>query len=174
MRLAASNIYHSSIVGQDSVVMDQDTHKLKVMDCPTYSDFIELHKRMGDIVRPNCAISQELLKVLLNLVDRDWDEAPPTHKLGLALEGAFYTIAFTLALREEEVPLVEIRGIRKCWAQGVDHETPHVVIAPLGRFKNEIGECHQLMPVLVTTPRDLEPGEWVKRVSDAYEQRHIY
>jgi len=177
-RAAASNIYHSSVVGQDSVVMAQDTHKLKVTDCPTYSDFFErfnkgLHKRMGDIVKPDRAISHELLKAVLNLVDRDWEEAPQGAKLMIALEGAFYSIAYALALRGEEVSLVELRGIRRCWRQGLDHETPHVVIALLGRFKNEIGECHHLMPVLVTTPRGLEPGKWVKRVLDSYEQINV-
>jgi len=159
--------------------MAQDTHKLKVTDCPTYSDFFErfnkgLHKRMGDIVRPDQAISHEILKVVVNLVDQDWESALPPHKLDLALEGAFYTITFTLALRGKEVSLVELRGIRKCWSQGLNHETPHVIIALLGRFKNEIGESHHLMPVLVSTPRGLEPGKWVKRVLEAYEQRNIY
>jgi len=105
-RSEASNNYHSSVVGQDSVVMAQDTKKLKVTACPVYSDFFErfnkgLHKRMGDIVRPDRALSHELVKEILKLVDRDWDGAPPPLKLPLALEGAFYTIAFTLALRGE-------------------------------------------------------------------------
>jgi hypothetical protein len=114
-----------------------------------------------------------LLKEILKLVDRDWDGAPPPLKLVLALEGAFYTIAYTLALRGEEVPLVELRGIRKCWDQALAHEQPHVVIALLGRLKNEIGECHHLMPVVFHTPRGLEPGKWVKRVLDEYEGRNI-
>jgi hypothetical protein len=38
-RSAASNIYHSSVVEQDSVVMAQDTKKLKVTACPVFSNF---------------------------------------------------------------------------------------------------------------------------------------
>jgi hypothetical protein len=161
-RAAASNIYHSSVIGQDSVVMAQDTHKLKVTDCPTYSDFFErfnkgLHKRMGDVVQPNRAISHALLKAMLGLVEQDWQGALGGDKIKFALEGAFYTIAYTL--RGEEVPLVEMRGIRRCWAQATTHEDPHIVIALLVRFKNELGECHHLMPVVFETKaKEMEPA----------------
>jgi len=68
---------------------------------------------------------------------------------------------------------VELRGIRRCWDQSLAHEQPHVVIALLGRFKNEVGESHHLMPVVYHTPRGLEPGKWVKRVLDEYERLNI-
>lgn len=158
--------------------MAKDTHKLQVTSCPTYSDFFEwfnkgLHKRIGDIIRPDRAISLEIMKALMSAVDQDWAEANVLDKLKYALEGTFYIIAFTLALRGEELPLIELRGISKHWAQGLQHSTPHVVITLLGRFKNEIGESYHLMPVLYTTPRGLEPGKWVERVLDGYRHHHI-
>jgi hypothetical protein len=125
------------------------------------------------VVRPNRAISHALLKAMLGLVEQDWQGALGGDKIKFALEGAFYTIAYTLALRGEEVLLVEMRGIRRCWAQATTHEDPHIVIALLGRFKNELSECHHLMPVVFETPRGLEPGKWVKRVLDCYEERRV-
>jgi hypothetical protein len=71
---------------------------------------------MGDVVRPDRAISHDLVKAIVKMVNWEWEESPPEGRLGLALEGAFYTLAFTLALQGEEVPLIEIGGIRKYWS----------------------------------------------------------
>jgi hypothetical protein len=55
-RSAASNIYHSSLEGQQGgTVMAKDTRKVRVTKCPTHSDFFDcfnlgLHKCMGDII----------------------------------------------------------------------------------------------------------------------------
>ncbi len=69
--------------------------------------------------------------------------------------------------------MIELRGIHRQWDQGTQHAEPHVVISLLGRFKNEIRECYHLMPVLVSTPRGLEPGKWVHRVLESYAQHNI-
>ncbi len=177
-RSAASNIYHASVEGQGAMVMAKDTQKLTVTECPTYSDFFGrfvqgMHKRMGDIVQPDRAISHDIMLELMSLVEEEWSRITSRNKLQVALEGAFYVIAFTLGLRGEEVPLIEIRGIRSHWEKGLDHPTPHVVIALLGRFKNEIGESYHLMPVLASTPGGLHPSRWVRRVLDQYEQKGI-
>jgi len=177
-RAASSNIYNSSLAGQGNVVMAQDTRKLRVTACPTHSDFFErfnkgLHKRMGDVVRPDRAISHGIVMALMRAVDRDWEAAAPHQKLEFALEGALYVISFTLALRGEEVPLVEMKGIRKHLEAGKNHEDPHVIIALLGRFKNEFGECYHLMPIVWVTPRGLQPGLWVERVLSAYDRLNI-
>jgi hypothetical protein len=161
------------------MVMAKDTKKLQVTKCPTYSDFFErfnkaLHKRMGDIVRPDRAISLEILLEILKQVEDDWQEARPRDKLMLALEGAFYTIAFALALRGEEMSLIELRGVRRHWDQAINHPTPHVVISLLGRFKSETGECYHLMPLLASTPRGLKPALWLERVLQEYANRNIY
>ncbi len=136
-RSAASNIYNSSLEGQGAMVMTKDTRKLQVTKCPTYSDFFErfikgLHKRMGDIVRPDRAIAHAIMKELLHLVEQDWLNAVASDWLSLALEGALYVLAFTLALRGEEVAQVELRGINRYWEQGLQHKKPHVVVTLLG------------------------------------------
>ncbi len=91
----------------------------------------------------------------------------------MALEGAYYVLGFTLALRGEELPLVELHGTMKYWTQSVQHKKPHIVITPLGRFKNEVGETYHLMPVLFMTPRGLELGKWVNWVLEEYRHRNI-
>ncbi len=177
-RAAVSNIYHSSIEGQGAMVMAKDTRKLQVTKCPTYTAFFErfchgMHKRMGDIVRPERALSHDILRAIMEELERDWETCPDRNKLDLALEGAYYLIAYTLALRGEEVPLVEIRGITKHWEQSTQHVKPHVVITLLGRFKSETGECYHMMPVLCSTPRGLEPKKWIERVLSEYRRRGV-
>jgi hypothetical protein len=91
----------------------------------------------------------------------------------MRLEGAFYIVAFMLALRGEEVSLIESRGIRKYWEQEVNHPKPQVFITLLGQFKNEIGETYHSMPVLAQTPRSLQPLKWVDRFIKEYERKGI-
>jgi hypothetical protein len=106
-------------------------------------------------------------------LDRDWETCLNRFQLELALEGAFYLIAFILALRGEEVPMVEIRGLAKHWEQSAQHAKPHVVITLLGRFKSETGECYHMMPILCTTPQGLEQRKWIERVLTEYQRRGV-
>jgi len=111
----------------------------------------------------------------MEFISSDWDCVPPNsspfQRLEIALEASFYLIAYTLALRGEEVPLAKIKGIRRHWNQGLTHPTiPHITIALLGRFKNEIGESYHLMPVVASTPRGLEPKKWVGRALGKWEK----
>jgi hypothetical protein len=161
---AASNIFHSSVEGQGAMVMAKDTRKLQVTTCPTYSDFFEcfwkgLHKCMGDIVHPDRAITHNILKEIMNVLDQEWETIQLDQHLNLALEGAYYALGFTLALHGEELPLVELHSITKFWTQTVQHKKPHIVTTLLGHFKNEVWESYHLMPVLFMTPRGLEPGK---------------
>jgi hypothetical protein len=52
----------------------------------------------------------------------------------------------------------------------VELESTGLVMTLLGRFKNEMGECYHLMPVLSVTPQGLQPGLWVERVLSAYSE----
>jgi hypothetical protein len=79
-RSAASNVYHSSIDGQGAMVMAKEAHKLQVPKCPTYSDFFEqfnkgLHKQMGNVVRPDRALSHPLMVALMETLESDWESA---------------------------------------------------------------------------------------------------
>ncbi len=100
-RSAASNIYHASVEGQGAIIMAKETQKLTIAECPTYSDFFGrfvqgMHKRMGDIVRSDRAISHATMLELMSLVEGEWSSINARNKLQVALEGTFYVIAFTL------------------------------------------------------------------------------
>jgi hypothetical protein len=71
-RSAVSNIYHASVEGQGTVVIDKDTKKLVVTECLTYGFWFEpcmkgMHERMGVIVRADRALTLDiLLKIMKN------------------------------------------------------------------------------------------------------------
>ncbi len=176
-RSAYSNVYHASVDGMGASVLAKDTRKLLVTKCPTYGEFFErfmrgLHKRMGEIVRPDRALSLDLLKEIMTQLEREW-ENHSYDKFQLAREGAFYLIAYCCALRGEEVPLADLFGIRRHWLESGKHEQKHVVVALLGRFKGETGEGYHLMPIVSVTPRGLQPRLWIGRLLQIYEEKGI-
>lgn len=178
-RSAVSNIYHASVEGQKAVVMAKDTRKLVVTECPTYSQWYEkcikgMHKRLGDDVRPDRALSFEILLAMFDLLDKEWlSPMSDPQRLALALEASLYVIAYTLALRGEELPLVHLGALRRHWDHGSSYKVPHVIIPLLGRFKNEVGESFHLMPVVAETPGGLKPRLWIGRAIQEYEKKGI-
>lgn len=176
-RSAFSNAYHSSAEGQNAMVMAKDTRKLMVTKCPTYGLWFEkfmrgCHKRMGEIVRPDRALSTAILLEILNLLEAEWESHPDRH-FALASEGAFYVIAFCCALRGEEVPLADLLGTRKHWATSTSNNPPHIVIALLGRFKGEIGENYHLLPIVTKTASGIDNKKWIGRLLDEYSAMNI-
>ncbi len=143
-RSAYSNVYHASVEGLGATVLAKDTRKLTVTKCPTYGEFFErfmrgLHKRMGEIVRPDRALGLDLLKEIMSQLEQEW-ERPLSDKLQLAKEGAFYLIAYCCALRGEEIPMSDLFEIRKHWTESGRHEQPHVVVVILGGSKAKQGK----------------------------------
>jgi hypothetical protein len=176
-RSAFSNVYHASAAGQSSMVMAKDTRKMTVTKCPTYGLWFEkfmrgCHKRMGDITKPDRALSSVILLQLLSSLEDDWINHPE-NKWSLAVEGSFYVIAFSCALRGEEVPLADLYGIQKYWNIGCSSENPHIVVALLGRFKGEIGENYHLLPIVHTTRSGIDNKRWIGRLLDLYKTRGI-
>jgi hypothetical protein len=57
------------------------------------------------------------------------------------VEMAMFLVAgFGLALHGKEVVKMDIAGFTTYFEAGRDHESPHVMIPLLGRFKGETGE----------------------------------
>jgi hypothetical protein len=176
-RSAFSNVYHASAEAQDAMVMAKDTRKLTMTKCATYGLWFErfmkgCHKRMGEIVRPDRALSSIILLEILKLIEEDWLTLPHKH-FELASEAAFYVIAFCCALRGEEVPLADLNGILKHWTSSVTAHPPHIVIALLGRFKGELGENYHLLPIVPVTRSGIDNQKWISRLLALYREKSI-
>ena len=119
-RGAFSNAYHASVQGQAAMAMAKDTRKMTVTKCPTYGLWFEkfikgCHKGMGEIVKPDQALSTCILLEILLILDSEWKWIISSKIFEIASEGAFYVIAFCCALRGEELPLVDFHGTQKHW-----------------------------------------------------------
>jgi hypothetical protein len=176
-RSAFSNIHKASREGQQGSVMMKDTNKMSISTCATDGLFFEkftkgCHKRMGDTVKPDRALAVEILGEMMFLLEQDWGRTMSNReRWELALEGCFYVISFVCALRGEEVPLVNLAGIREHLVESGAHKIPHVVVALLGRFKNEHGDSnYHLMPIVNVTRSGLEPRKWIERAVRSCEQ----
>ena len=179
MRSMFSNIHNASSRGQEGMVMAKDSKKMTVTKCKTHGEFFErfvrgAHKRMGDIVKPDRALSLPVLHAILEIVEREWETAANEEKGQLAIEAAFYLIAFCGGLRGEEVPLTDITGISKWWNEGEVANVPaHVTVALLGRVKGETGEKYHLMPLAGETKSGLKPRLWIGRAIAALAKEGI-
>jgi hypothetical protein len=176
-RSAFSNAYHASVEGQEAVVMAKDTRKLTVTKCPTYGTWFEkfmkgCHKRMGEIIRLDRALSSAILLEMLKLLEHDWVTFPQ-RQFFLASEGAFYVIAFSCGLRGEEVPLADLTGIAKHWEKATTADPPHIIIALLGRFKGELGENYHLLPIVPLSRSGINNKLWIGRLLEIYQNRAI-
>jgi hypothetical protein len=175
MRSTFSNIFHASAGGYSSaMVMAKDTRKLMVTECPTYGVWFEhfvrgCHKRMGDIVKPDRAISLPVLHDIMHQIESDWLTSEPRGRLHLYREASFYLIAYCGALRGEEVPMANLTGTLKHWEAGGSASPPHVTVALLGRFKGEMGEQYHKIPLAAVTNSGLQVRVWVGRLLDEYK-----
>lgn len=176
-RSCFSNIYQATVEGQQAMVMAKDTRKLVVTKCPTYGEFFErfvkgMHKRMGEIVKPDRALSLVILKEICSQLEDEWLE-PDSDKWEIAMEGAFYLIAYCCALRGEEMQMTDLYGILRHWDEGDRCELKHVVVALLGRFKGETGENYHLLCIADVTSHGLEPRKWIGRLVSMYQAKGI-
>lgn len=169
-RSSFSNIHKASKEGHRGAVLMKDTVKMSISSCPTDGLFFEkftkgCHKRMGDIVIPDRALSVDILVEIFNSLEGEWGAVmTDRERWRLALEGCFYIISFVCALRGEEVPLTNLAGIREHLEESGRHKAPHVLVALLGRFKNEHGDSnYHLLPIVNVTHSGLEPRKSIER-----------
>lgn len=177
VRSTFTNLHNASVNGMGSSTLMGDGRKMHFTDSLThslwYDRFIQgCHKRMGDVIKPNLAVSVEVMQSLMHRWEKDWDSAVTIHdKLKVALLGSFCQLGFVGALRGEEIPRALLGGTRDAFATSGMHSSPHVVIELYGRFKGEGGlDRGHLLPLAATTKSGFQPRLWIGRVLDCYEE----
>ena len=180
MRTAFANVWRASVNGGDDAVISQNTVKMHHTSCPTHGEWFTrwskgMHERMGDLVKPDLAISiAQMLALMENFETRWKDAVTREQKRWVVFPALFSVIAFCCGLRGEELPLMSLSGVRRHLRRGLEHPTmPHVVVALLGRFKTEISQKYHLMPLVLETNSGLQPGLWITRMVTWYEEEGI-
>lgn len=181
MKSAYANAWRASLRGSEGAVLSRDLIKLQQSSCPTHGEWFErcskgMHERMGDVVRQDLAISIQQMLALMNNFNHRWEltEGNRGDQKVILFPALFAVIAFCCGLRGEELPLMSLGGVRRHLERGMNHAThPHVTVALLGRFKTEVSQKYHLMPIVMKTKSGLEPGVWMKRMVDWYEEAGI-
>jgi hypothetical protein len=179
LRSVYSNLYHASACHQTGLtVMAQSKNKVWVTNCPSYSYWFErfmrgVHKRMGEEVRSDYALSIQVLHKMMWHLDREWEEARTIEARKEVVEMAMFLVAgFGLGLRGEEVVKMDIAGFLTYYEAGRDHSSQkHVLIPLLGRFKGETGERWHLLPLVWRTRSGIEAGVWATRLKASLVER---
>jgi hypothetical protein len=91
------------------------------------------HKGMGDTVFSDRPISIEIMLEIFKMLENEWANASYC-KYSVAVEGAFYMIAYFCTLKGEEVPKTVLNGIIKHWESSDTANPEHVVVSLLGQF----------------------------------------
>ena len=108
MRSAYSNIWHASRKILTTGIMSRDLIKTYVTSCPAYclwfkSFMIGMHKRMGNEVRQDQAITLKVLHMLVEILEQDYEHCLTNNDKERIADLAVFTLASFLAgLRGEE------------------------------------------------------------------------
>jgi hypothetical protein len=179
LRSVYSNVYHASAQHQRGMaVMAHNTSRIWVTECPSYGYWFErfmrgAHKRMGEEVRSDFALSIRVLHKILGHLEKEWNKARTMEMRREVVEMAMFLVAaYCLALRGEEVVKMDIAGFLTYYEAGKHHEKhPHVMIPLLGRFKGETGERWHLLPIVWKTRSGIEAGNWAGRLLQSLQER---
>jgi hypothetical protein len=179
LRSVFSNVYHASAEHQTGMaVMAQGTSKTYVTNCPSYGYWFErfmrgVHKRMGEEVRSDYALSVKVLHKILGNLDTRWRASTTAARRKEVVEIAFFLVmTFCLGLRGEEVVKLDIAGFLTYFESAKNHsEHPHVMVPLQGRFKGETGERWHLLPIVWKTRSGLEAGTWATRMRESLLER---
>lgn len=181
LRSSFSNVWRASVKGPRESVLQLDTVKMYITSCPTNSYWFErfangVHRRQGDMVKPDLGLSLEQMVVLMSMFEKEWVNSPDPSEAGTTILFAalFMLVSYLGGLRGEEVPLLDLGGMIKYFQQGVSHpKHPHVPLALLGRFKHDGRERYHYVPISAREGSPLVLRPWIERMFKYYQRRGI-
>ena len=119
---------------------------------------------MGREVKGGVAIDFKMLhKIINHLKEELFDQhTSQERRRWIANVGAFYTVCFTLALRGNEMLMLDLSELRKNLESGRNDDIPHVVVPLLGRFKGECFGRHHCLLAPEKSDSGFEPRQWLE------------
>jgi hypothetical protein len=119
-----------------------------------------LHKRMGDVVRSDFAITSDIVRALLDVLNEEWEDAIDWKAKTKIAEMAFVIVArYCCGLRGEEIVKINLAGLLKYLEVGkLDTACPHVIVPLIGRIKGETGERYHMMVLARETKTGIQAG----------------
>jgi len=173
-RSAITNVHQASCQGLRDVVGAYERNRMWISTVPThsfwYSRFMTgLHKRVGEVVKPDWPIPVEVVKHIDQTLNRLWkNETANEDKKRIAEMGAWFVGGFCVGLRGEEMLLIELKGTSDNLRFLSDTDNPHFVLRLKGRTKGCLiaGKGFELPCMAETGVTGLKPGRWIRRLVD--------
>ena len=174
LRSHITNVHQASPGGLGDVVGAYERNRCWVSKVPThtfwFTRFMEgLHRRVGEVVKPDWPVTIEVMKHIDTMLEEQWDAAADDYvaRKRIAEMAVWFLAGFCTGLRGEEMLMVELAGTTKSTRHLNDAVKPFFELRILGRTKGrqENGR-HFYMPCVGVTGRSgLRPGIWVYRLT---------
>jgi len=137
-----------------------------------FKRFIDgLRSRMGQVVKPNLALSTPLLLRLIDGVERKLVMAESPYEKHLFMSTlAYIIISYTLSLRGSEGFMIDLQGLRK----QKDKSPNYCIIALLGRLKGEKHDLTHLIPCVNKTKSGLNIRSIIARLIELKASANLF
>ena len=173
LRSSYSNLWGASKHALTLGVLAKDTTKIYVTRCPGYCLWFErfvrgMHSRMGDIRKPDAAISSLVMHAVMDRVDSDFVDADSLNERRyLGRCGLYFLAGYLGSLRGEEIPRVLLKYFLSLNEEALNARTPHCVLPLYGNFKNDggIARCY-LFRIVRQSKTGFNMEKWVRRVTE--------
>jgi hypothetical protein len=114
-------------------------------------------RRMGQDWRPDEAITSRLMRALIKLLDRRVLRSPTQGVASKWINArAYFVSLYVFSCRRPEGLLLHMPGLLGSISEGLDHRTPYVTAALLGKVKGETHQHHHKMHSVAVTSSGLE------------------
>ena len=183
LRTAYSHLHESSaqsVLGRVNSFRAPGGKVFSNSDSPTQSLFYTrfsygLLLRMGRQTIHNMALDYKLLLRIMHILENRLEDSSATasEKRWTTLLGTYLITGFALALRGNEVFMIEAGGLLYYIQDGKDDKDESYVVIPLlGRFKNEDGERWHIMLSVSETSSGLKVRTWLERLAKILESEN--
>ena len=178
IRSAITNVYQASVGGLKDSVGAYEAQNLWTSSAVTRSFFFNrfangMHRRMGEVVKPDEPISIHVLQLVLKLLKkeraaliRDKNPGWEDRVFDIDQTGAWFVIGFCASLRGEEMLLIELAGTLESLTRlsnPPDGMVPHFRVVISGPTKNNrlTGNKFTLPIAAVTEKGHIQAGFWI-------------
>jgi hypothetical protein len=172
VRSAVTNISQAGVSGLLDVVGAYERERVWISGVPThsfwYSRFmVGLHKRVGEIRKPDRALTIDEIHVIERILETEWKNASNVQAQKKVAEmGVWFIVEFCVGIRGEEMLLIEFAGTKKSLKFLRALTNPHFKLVVTGRTKgNQVSGSKFAIPCVTRTEgTGLEPGKWIERL----------
>ena len=120
--------------------------------------------RMGQVVKPNLALSTTLIVAILQEVMKDYENSDKHTKFDLIVFGSYLVVSYVISLRGSEGLMLDLSVINRELKTSRDF----CVIALKGRVKGETIDRDHLFPCVFQTSSGIDVQKWLKMLSCAH------